>query len=115
MATTNPVRSRLRNRITVQKTTTSRGAAGSVQDTWATFITRSAEIRYLTGREYHGQQQEQNEYTVRFIVRYDSLTKLINTKDYQITYNGNTYDISSVTNIKEMNRQIEILASLHNG
>lgn len=115
MAASNPLKSRLRNKIVIEKATTSRGAAGSVVPSWATFATRRAEIRHLSGNEVFNAQQEQNEYKIRFIVRYDSLTKLVDPRDYRITYNGNTYDITAVSNIKEMNREIEIITRLHNG
>lgn len=106
---------RLRHRVIVEKETSSRGATGEVIETWATYVTRWAMINPLVGREFFLAQQEQSEVTVKVVIRYDSLTKLINPRDYRLNIDGVIYDIETPINPQSMNREIQLMCKINNG
>jgi len=105
---------RLRHRITVQKLTQSRGSTGEVLETWEPYATARAAVEPLIGREYYQAMQEQSENKVKFRVRYSSALNSINSRDYRISWNNEIYDIESKINPFEQNKEILIMAVLHN-
>jgi len=58
--------------------------------------------------------QEQSENKVKFRVRYSKSIDAINPRDYRISWKSNIYDIESKINIFEQNKEIVIMAVLHN-
>ena len=106
---------RLRHRITVQVKTVTRGATGEAVETWADHLTVRASVEPLIGREYYQAMQEQSENKVRFRVRYSSAMDLINPRDHRISFKSNTYDLESKINVFEQNKEIVLMATLHNG
>lgn len=105
----------LKHSITIQVRTASRGTTGGVEYTWATYIKTRASIEPLMGREYHAAMQDIGENKIRFRVRYDSSVAAMNVHDYRISYNSNTYDIESIVNVGERNREVTIMTKLNNG
>lgn len=98
----------LRKRITIQNTTASQDAYGAEAITWENFaVHRAAEVTPLSGREFFDAQQTQGSIEVRFKIRY---IKGITSK-MRILYNGEGYDIQSVINLNERNRELQILCS----
>lgn len=114
MACKKTLASRLRHRITVQKLTESRGSVGEVLETWADYATTRASVEPLIGREYYQAMQEQTENKVKFRVRYSAALNSINPRDYRISWDNNTYDIEAKINVFEQNKEILIMAVLHN-
>lgn len=107
---------RLRHRVIIEKTTTSRGDTGEVIDIWVTYVTRWAMIKPLVGREFFLAQQEQSDITVKVVIRYDSLTKLINPRDYRLKIDSVIYDIDSPPiNPQSMNRELQLMCRINNG
>lgn len=106
--------SNYRHRITFQKNTSTRGTTGEVVKVWALYATRRASVEPLSGRELFAAQQVQSETSVRIKVRYDDALAAVDVRDYQITFNSKTYDIESVINQFEANKEIHFLCSIHN-
>ena len=106
---------RLRHRVIVEKEASTRGTTGEVVENWATYVTRWAIINPLVGREFFLAQQEQSEITVKVVIRYDSLTKLINPRDYRLNIGGVIYDIEVPINPQSMNREIQLMCKVNNG
>lgn len=98
----------LRKRITIQNTTATRDSYGAENITWEDFaVNRPAQVTPLSGREFFDAQQTQSGIEVRFNIRY---IKGIKPK-MRVLYNGEGYDIQSVINLEERNREIQILCS----
>lgn len=106
---------RLNHRIIIEKATSSQGATGEDLETWAAYVARWAAIQPLTGREYFLAQQEQSDISVRVIIRYDSLTKLINPRDYRLNIGGIIYDIETSINSQTSNRELQLMCKINNG
>jgi SPP1 family predicted phage head-tail adaptor len=106
---------RLRHKITVQVKTVTRGATGEVVEAWASHLTVRASVEPLIGREYYQAMQEQSENKVKFRVRYSSALDALNPRDHRISWKSNIYDIESKINVFEQNKEIILMASLHNG
>ncbi len=98
----------LRKRITIQNTTASQDTYGAQNITWENFaVNRPAEVTPLSGREFFDAQQTQSSIEVRFKIRYIRGIK----PKMRILYNGEGYDIQSVINLNERNREFQILCS----
>lgn len=86
----------LDRRIVIQSTTESVELDGSITDSWATYATRWASIRYAKkASEDYEAGRKTSMYTVIFIVRSDSTTRAI-TKKMRISYDSKIYDIRAI-------------------
>lgn len=99
---------RLKHKITIQQVTESQDSYGQPQETWATYAVRDAEILPATGTEYFTSQQVYSEKSVRFRLRYDNTVRQITTK-MRVSYDSRTFDIESIINVKEINRDIDLM------
>ncbi len=98
----------LRKRITIQNTTASQDTYGAENITWENFaVNRPAQVTPLSGREFFDAQQTQAGIEIRFNIRY---IKGIKPK-MRVLYNDEGYDIQSVINLEERNRELLILCS----
>jgi len=66
------------------KRTRSSNYRGQVTKSWADFLTRSASVEPLQGRELFAAQQIKSETTVKIKMRYDTGLDVIDVRDYQI-------------------------------
>jgi len=98
---------KLRHRITFQQRTTTQNSYGELTETWADYATRWASVEPLKGREYFSAKQTQAEVDVRFRCRYLSG---LNTADFRIKYGSRIYDIVSIINVDERNKELIIMA-----
>ena len=100
--------SRLRHRITFMKpTAASVNSMGEEILQYAHTLTVWAEVTPLTGREYEESQKIRAETTYRVTTRF---FKDI-TNDMRILYNNREFDVVSVLNINERNRELQIICS----
>lgn len=114
MACTPTLASRLRHKIVIQSRTETRGTTGEVVETWGTYLVARASVEPLIGREYFQAMQEQSESKVKFRLRYSGLVDAVNSRGYRILWKSNIYDIESKINVFERNKEILIMATLHN-
>ena len=96
----------LRHRITFQKHTTTINENGFEVETWEDYRTVWAAASNLHGREYYAAAAVQAENTVKFTIRYLSGVDAA----MRICFQGKTYNITAIDNIKYQNRFIEIKA-----
>lgn len=107
---------KLRSKVTIQQVTRTTNTHGEGIEAWSTYKVEWATINPMSGREYFTANQDQADVTHRFFFRYTNELAAINPQNYRIQYNGDTYDIiSPPLNIKMMNREIELMAKVHNG
>ena len=97
-----------RHKIVVQQVTESTDSAGEPIKTWSDYIERKARIVPMGGREAFRYQQHFSERTSIFKTRFDSKTIQIDTK-MRIVFNSRNFDIKSVINENEINREITII------
>lgn len=84
-------------------------SAGQEKQDWETFAHKRAEIYPLRGREYFSAQEVDSEVTHRIVMRWDSGFKIMNAK-YRVRYGDRTFDVQSMMNINEANREIQMMA-----
>lgn len=100
----------MRNRILILKAEVTVDAIGNRKNTYASYCNRWAYINKSGGSESFEAGKTLEEETMRFIIRFDSETKRVNSGEYRIVFGGKTYNITSVDNYKMRNESITLLA-----
>ncbi len=98
---------RLNKRITIQKATSTQNEFGERVNTWSTVIERWARVEPLRGREFFLAQQAQSEIETKFTIRHATEIK----PSMKLVYDGIDYNIESVINVNESDRETEIYCS----
>jgi SPP1 family predicted phage head-tail adaptor len=80
-------------------------AFGGPTQTWATYKETRGQIKPIRGREYFDNAAVQGEVTHKVTLRY---VKGVTPK-MRIKYDGRTFEITSVINIEEANRVLELM------
>lgn len=93
---------RLRHRIDIEQQTTTEDTFGATTDTWSLWTTLWASIEPLSGRELLAAQQVQADITHRVRFRYVSGV----TAKMRVVYGSRIFNILSVANPEERNREI---------
>lgn len=96
----------LRHRITLRKKTVTRDTRGGEVVSRATFATVWASVEPLQGREYFAADKENAEVTHRIRLRY--LKGVTSSMD--VLWGTRVFDIESVLNIGERNRELHLMA-----
>jgi SPP1 family predicted phage head-tail adaptor len=76
-----------------------------VIETWSTFATAQASIEPISGREYIAAQSTQADVSHRIRLRYLSGI----TPKLRVNYSSRIFDILSVININECNRELQLM------
>ena len=97
----------LRCRVTIEATVETQGSDGSVIHSWETFATAWASIEPLIGKEYFAQQREQA--TVSHKIRMRHIAGI--THKMRIAWGTRLFEIESVLNVGERNREIVLMCS----
>jgi SPP1 family predicted phage head-tail adaptor len=95
----------MRDRITIQQRTVTRGAMGAPVDAWADVATVWAQFDPLRGREFFSSKQEQTENSVRFWIRYRAGIE----NKMRISFGGKYYDIEAVIDVRGRHQTLEIM------
>ena len=95
----------MRKRIVIQQTTQAVGARGGIADTWATFKIRWARVEPIGGAEGFTGDRERAARRVTFELRYTSGV----TPKMRVSWDSRIFDILSVSNIDERNRELQLL------
>jgi SPP1 family predicted phage head-tail adaptor len=98
----------LNKRILIEKSTSTQNAYGEPVQTWTTQRDCWARVEPVQGKEYYTAKQTASELDVRFIMRYTTVS--INPKQ-RLIYNGLQYNINSVINLDEQNRELHLYCS----
>ncbi len=96
----------MRQRISLQKKTASRGAMGGEVISWVTQTTTWADARPLSGAESVSAEQYQSSTTVEFRIRYDSAA--VPKPEWRVLWGPNTYEIIAVINVDGRNRELRL-------
>lgn len=95
--------------VTFKRRGTTQDAAGQVIETWTEIETVWASIEPIAGREYFNASGERAEVTHRLGVVYGpSLAP----RD-RAEYGARVFDIKSVINVRELNRDLELMCTEH--
>ena len=98
---------RLKKKITIQRSLLTPNAYGERVASWIDYKTDiSCAVNPVTAREYFMGSERVADITTRFNIRYIAGI----TESMRISYADKFYDIISVINIGEANRELEILA-----
>jgi len=97
----------LKHRIIFQQKTNVSDGMGSSYEKWSTFATRWAAIWPVKAMERIENAQEGQETTHRIKIRYLAGV----TAQMRVLYGSRTFEINSVINPDEANRELEILAT----
>jgi SPP1 family predicted phage head-tail adaptor len=95
----------LRHRITIERVTETQDSFGGTVTTWPILATMWASVEPLSGREQLLAQQVQAEVTHRVRVRYVAGV----TAKMRITFGDRHFEILSVINPEERNRELELM------
>ena len=97
----------LRKQIIIQQASEANDSHGQPIKTWSAYLTVSASVQPLKGREYFDAAQVNAETTTKFIIRH----RLGITQKMRISYDSKIYNIESIINVGERNREIHLMAS----
>lgn len=97
----------MRQRISLQRKTVTRGAMGGEVVTWATQSTTWAEARPLSGNELVASEQHQGVTVVEFRIRYDSA--VIPKPEWRVLWGPGIYEVTSVINVDGRNRELRLM------
>lgn len=98
---------RLRHRITIQNPTKQRNAVGETVLAWTDLATVPAAVEPVSGKEFFAAKQIIAEVTHKIRTRY----LLGVSPQSRILFNGREFEVNSVINPDERNRELEIMAT----
>lgn len=90
---------RMDRRIIIHKRTESDDEIGNQINVWTDFHKCWASVNGVSGREYWQARQQNEEQIVSFKIRYCHKLSELNSYDYRILYNGETYNIQYIDNL----------------
>lgn len=96
-------------KVTIQRLGTARDDAGQILDTWTDQHTVWASITPVAGREYFNASGERAEVTHKIGIVYGPT---VAPRD-RIVYGSRVFDVKSVINTKERNRDLQIMCTEH--
>jgi len=103
---------RLRHKVTVEQPAQVQNEYGELVDQWIAVATRRAAVEPLTGRENFAADTLSSESTARIVLRYGSDLAAIDST-WRINHAGTIYDIQSVINPGQRNKEIILMVKLH--
>jgi SPP1 family predicted phage head-tail adaptor len=96
---------KLRHRIAIERVAETQDSDGSVLESWSAYATAQASIEPISGREYFAAQTTQADVTHRISLRY--LAGI--TPKMRVKFEFRIFDILSVININERNRELQLM------
>jgi SPP1 family predicted phage head-tail adaptor len=96
---------KLRHRITIEESTETQDADGSVTENWSAFAAAQGSIEPISGREYFSAQTTRADLTHRVNLRYVAgiMPKM------RVRFGSRIFDILSVINVDERNRELQLM------
>lgn len=105
-----PLAARLNKVVTIQSKVVTQDSEAGLVETWSTYAIERASIVPLNGSEYFQSQQFVNKINYRIRVRYSKKNKSI-TPSMRVSWDGRLFDIESVINPMESNKEIILMCS----
>jgi SPP1 family predicted phage head-tail adaptor len=96
---------KLRHRITIEQVDETQDAGGEMLGNWSVYAIVQASIQPISGREYFAAQSTQADVTHRINLRH--LTGV--TPKMRVKYGSRIFDILSVINVDERNRELQLM------
>ena len=96
---------KLRHRITIERVVGAQDADGAVIEKWSTYVTVQPSIEPISGREYFATQSTQADMTHRIVLGY--LSGVI--PKMRVKFGSQIFDILSVINVEERNRELQLM------
>lgn len=93
--------------LTIESISTTRTTAGETTDTATEVCQTWAKIEPISGREYYAAKAQQETTTHRINMPYRSDI----TARMRATWNGRTFNFTTVINVREADRELEIMAT----
>ena len=97
---------KLRHKVEVQRFVTKKDEWGNTIEAWETLANVWAAIEPMKGEEFFAAMAFQSEITHKVTMRY--FGERITTKDL-LVFNGRTFDIESVINVEERNKELVLM------
>ncbi len=97
----------LRHRIILQTKTVTRDSFGAEIEVWGQEIELWASIEPLTSREYFASLQMQSQVTHKITIRYYPGLRT----DWRIKLGSRLFDIKSIINLREENKELTLLCT----
>lgn len=98
---------KLRQRIAIQMSTSSPDVAGGFTNVWINFAILWASIEPVSGKELYEAQQVQNEVSHKIRIRYFSGL----TTSMRISFESRIFEIKSIINWEERDRELLLMCS----
>ena len=95
----------LRNRVVIQNRTATQDTYGGEVPTWSTVATVWAAVEPMTGREFLEGRTLEATVDTRIRIRYRSGLA----PDMRVTWDGHTYDVLAVLEVKSRRREIHLM------
>lgn len=102
----------LRHPVRVERATETRNDFGEPIKTWTLLANTRAAIEPLRGSERMIAMQVQSDVTNKITLRWHSAIAELGTKD-RIVLGSKQFDIKSVMNVDERNREVQVMATEH--
>jgi SPP1 family predicted phage head-tail adaptor len=96
---------KLRHRIAIEQVAEIQDSDGSVIETWSAFADVQASLEPVSGREYLAAHSTQADVTHRINLRY--LAGIV--PKMRVNYDSRIFDILSVINVGERNRELQLM------
>jgi len=96
---------KLKEQIVIQSVTDTIAASGAVTESWATFATVRAQVDPITLKEYFSANHVTTGTDIKFRIRY--LTGVL--PKMRILWDSNYYDIQSIINVENADRELIII------
>lgn len=94
-----------RHKITIKQRNSTKNLYGEPIDTWTSVAAVWAGAEPLIGKEYYDAKQNQSDVEIKFRMHYFSGVDA----GMRVEYNGKEYDILSVIDYKELNRELILM------
>ena len=98
-----------KKRITIQQPADTQDAYGAPVPAWSTVTTVWAQVEPLRGSEYLISKQTGAKIDTRFVIRYR--VDIYLTPKMKVVYDGNDYNIESIININEANKELHLMCN----
>jgi SPP1 family predicted phage head-tail adaptor len=103
---------RLRHKCLIEQSTETPNEFGEPITTWKAFASAWMSIEPIKGNEFFSALHVQSEIDSKIVLRWSC--KIENMTDkFRIVFNGKIYDIKSVINVDERNKEIHVMARRH--
>ena len=100
--------SRMRERIQITQQAVRTDAMGNHVNVQVPYCSRWAYVNKMSGSETEEAGTTRSEESIYFIVRFDEMTRLIDSTGFQVVFHGKAFDITRVDNYRYRNESLTL-------